>query len=50
VGLPSGLLPSGFPTKTLYAPLLSPTRATCPAYLNFLTLITRMNFGEEYKA
>jgi hypothetical protein len=24
LGLPSGLLPSGFPTKTLYAPLLSP--------------------------
>jgi hypothetical protein len=24
LGLPSGLLPSGFPTKALYAPLLSP--------------------------
>jgi hypothetical protein len=24
LGLPSGLLPSGFPTKVLYAPLLSP--------------------------
>ena len=24
VGLPSGLLPSGFPTKTLYTPLISP--------------------------
>jgi hypothetical protein len=24
LGLPSGLFPSGFPTKTLYAPLLSP--------------------------
>jgi hypothetical protein len=27
-GLPSGLLPSGFPTKALYAPLLFPIRAT----------------------
>jgi hypothetical protein len=37
LGLPSGLLPSGFPIKTLY----TSHTATCPAHLNLLYFITR---------
>ena len=50
LGLPSGLLPSGFPTKTLYIPLSSSIRATCPAYLILLHFIARTILGEEYKS
>jgi len=50
LGLPSGLLPSGFPTKTLYANLSSPIRVTCPVYLILLDFISRTILGEEYKS
>ena len=49
LGLSSGLL-SGFPTKTLYTPLYTPIRATCPAHLILLDFITRTILGEKYKS
>jgi hypothetical protein len=50
LGLPSGLLISGFPTKTLHAILHFSIHATCPVHLSLLDLIVRMIFGKEYRA
>ena len=44
LGFPNGLLHSGFTTKTLYSPLNSPIRATCPAHLFFLILSLAQNW------
>ena len=47
LGLPNGLFPSGFPTRTLCTPLLSPL---CPAHLILLDFTTRTIFGKEYRS
>ena len=49
LGLPSGLFLWGFPTKTLYTPLLSSIYATFPAHLILLDLINWIIFGEGHK-
>jgi hypothetical protein len=41
LALPSGLFPSGFPTKILYS--------SCPAHLSLLDLIILIIFAEEYR-
>ena len=46
--LPSGSVPSGFPTKTVYAAHLFPIRATCPSNL-ILDVITRGILGKLYR-
>jgi len=50
LGLPSGLFPSGIPTKTLYTPLLSPIRAISPDHIILLDLITRKIMGKKNRS
>jgi hypothetical protein len=49
LGLPSGLFPSGFHTKTVHTFLPSPMRATYPTHLILLDLICLIISGDEYK-
>jgi hypothetical protein len=44
------LFPAGFHTKTPYASLFSPTRATCPVHIILLDYVTRTIFGGEKRS
>jgi hypothetical protein len=50
LGQPNGLFPSGFPTKTLYTTIPSPTRLISRAILILLDFITLVIVGEEYRS
>jgi hypothetical protein len=49
LGFLSGVSPSVFSTKVLYAVLICPIRTTCPTHLILLNLITLTIFGEGHK-
>ena len=49
LGLPSGLFLTGFPTKSLYAPVLSYMRATYRTHFILPDLIIRIIFSEQYR-
>ena len=48
--LPSGLLPSGLPTKTLYTPQLSPIHTTCAAHFILLKFIIWKSLDDQYRS
>ena len=50
LGLLSCPFPPGFPTKTLYKPLLSPIHATYSVDLILLYFITRTILGKVYRS
>ena len=47
---PFGLIPPGFPTRTMYAPPLSPITAPFRSHLILLDLINRIIFCKEFKS
>jgi hypothetical protein len=50
LGLPGGVLFSGFVIETLYKPLLFRLCATCPAHLSVLDHLNDMISDDEYRA
>jgi len=50
LGLPSGLLPSSYTTRTLCTPHPSPKSATFHAHLILLDFTTRTKLGTEYRS
>jgi len=48
--LPSGLLTSDLHIKTVYEFLFSQTRATCPAHLILLDLMSRLTFADKTRS
>jgi hypothetical protein len=50
LGVLSGIFPSGFPAKILYAFFLYPMLAAYHAHLILLDLIVIIIFGEQFKS